>query len=45
MRLALLLASAALTLPIAGAAPAQTAAVQQADANVELKTLFHDSGS
>ena len=43
MRFALLLASAALSLPIATAALAQPAAAQQAEANAELKKLFHDS--
>ncbi|NNM77392.1 DUF885 domain-containing protein [Sphingomonas sp. ID1715] len=42
MRLALLLASVALALPLT-AAPAQPAAAAQTDANVALKTLFHDS--
>ena len=43
MRLALLLASVALSLPLATAAPAQTPAAQQGDVNAELKQLFHDS--
>jgi uncharacterized protein (DUF885 family) len=41
MRLALLLASVALALP--ATLPAQPAAAVQADANSELKKLFHDS--
>lgn len=44
MRLALLLASVALAIPAAvPAQPAPAAAAQQADPNVALKTLFHDS--
>lgn len=44
MRLALLLASAALALPFAAPAPAQPAAAQQTvDYNKQLAQLFHDS--
>ena len=44
MRLALLLASAALAIPaLANAAPARPAVSQTADANQQLKQLFHES--